>query len=52
MGISVRNALTRCKGVGGFGSASLRHKLAQDGARGFRIGKGGLRDGSDDSEMV
>ena len=41
MGIGVRNASTRCKGVGEFGSALLRHKLAQDGARKFRIGKRG-----------
>ena len=37
----VRNASTRCKGVGEFGSALLRHKLAQDEAREFRIGKRG-----------
>ena len=31
----VRNALMRCKGVRGFGSVLLRHKLAQGEARGF-----------------
>ena len=36
----VGNASMRCKGVRGFGSALLRCKLAWDGARGFRIGKG------------
>ena len=34
------NASTRRKGVGVFGSALLRHKLAQDGARGFGFGIG------------
>ena len=33
----VGNALMRCKGVRGFRSALLRHELAQDGAREFRI---------------
>ena len=39
MGIGVGNASTRCKGVRGFRSALLRCELAQDAARGFRIGK-------------
>ena len=38
----VKNASTRRKGVGVFGSALLRHELAQDGARGFRSGIGCL----------
>ena len=36
----VRNASTRRKGVGVFGSVLLRHELAQDGARGFGSGIG------------
>ena len=36
----VGNVFTRCKGVRGFGSVSLRCELAQDGATGFGIGKG------------
>ena len=36
----IGNALTRCKGVGVFGSALLRCELAWDGARGFRFGIG------------
>ena len=36
----VRNASTRCKGVGVFGSVLLRCELAQDEARGFGFGKG------------
>ena len=39
MGIGVENASMRCKGVGGFGSALLRHRLVRDGARGFGIDK-------------
>ena len=35
----VGNALTRHKGVRGFGSALLRCELAQDGARGYGVGK-------------
>src|SRR5438128_11824625 len=35
MGISVGNALTRCQGVRGFGSALMRCELARDEARGF-----------------
>ena len=35
----VRDALTRCKGVRGFRSALLRCELAQDGARGYGVGK-------------
>src|SRR5438128_7694058 len=37
MGISVGNALTRCQGVRGFGSALMRRELARDGARGFGV---------------
>ena len=40
LGIGVGNVLIRCKGVGEFGSVLLRHELARDGARRFRIGKG------------
>ena len=36
MGIDVRNASARRKGVRGFRSAFLRRELAWDGARGFR----------------
>ena len=40
LGIGVGNVLIRRKGVGEFGSVLLRHELARDGARRFRIGKG------------
>ena len=40
MCVDVRNVSMRHKGVRGFRSALLRHKLAWDGARGFGIGKG------------
>ena len=35
----VRDVSTRHKGVRGFGSAFLRCELAQDGARGYGVGK-------------
>ena len=38
----VENVSTRHKGVRVFGSALLRHELARDGTRGFRIGIGCL----------
>ena len=41
VGIGVRNVSMRREGVRGFGSVLLRCELAWDGARGFRIGKGG-----------
>ena len=45
MGIGVGNASTRCKRVGGFGSALLKCELAWDWQE-------VLRGGSDDSGMV
>ena len=35
----VGDASMRCKGVRGFGSALLRCEFAQDGARGYGVGK-------------
>ena len=35
----VRDVSMRCKGVRGFRSALLRCELAQDGARGYGVGK-------------
>ena len=39
-GYNVGSALSRRKGVRGFGSALLRRELARDGARGFGFGIG------------